>query len=185
MIAKICKRGRSATGLLNYLICDRKAGHVSLDDVDAARLNAGSGNRPDIAEPFWHCALSLPDGERLGDDRRRDIAPAFVTRMGLGNHEWTAVIHNETGNQHMHLVVKRVAWNGSIWTGERDALRAIAAAKALEIEHSLPVEAFRAAGRKSPSKNEIELALRTETQPARITLRQVDDRATEDLRPIG
>lgn len=182
MIAKVCRRGRSASGLLRYLTGDIKAGHVVLDDADAQRLNAPSAQRPDIERPIWHAALSLPEGERLDVETWRVVAAEFLGRMGLGWHEWSAVVHNETGHQHCHIIANRIDYCGQVWGGEWDGRRAIEAAKALEIAHGLTVEAHTPTGWADLSQAEIGKALRTETQPTRATLQQLVDQAAGDGR---
>lgn len=177
MIAKVCRRGQSASGLLRYLTGDSKAGHVVLDDADVQRLNAPSAQRPDIERPIWHAALSLPEGEHLDVETWRVVAAEFLERMGLGWHEWSAVVHNETGHQHCHVVANRIGYSGQVWAGEWDGRRAIEAAKALEFAHGLTVEAHRPTGRAGLSQAEIGKALRTETQPTRTTLQQLIDQA--------
>lgn len=178
MIAKVCKRGHSASSLVRYLVGHGKTDHLVIECMDAVRLNAPSSIRPDIEKPIWHCALSLPADERMEAVRWRDVAEDFMRRMGLEGHEWSAVVHNETGHQHMHLVANRINYQGWVWTGEFDAKRAIAAAKAIELDHGLIVEVHKPTGRAALSQPEIERALRLETQPVKITLQEAIDRAT-------
>lgn len=180
MIAKVCRRGRSASGLLRYLTGDSKAGHVVLDGVGAQSLSVPSALRPDIERPIWHAALSLPEGERLDAETWRAVAVDFLERLGLGAHEWSAVVHNETGHQHCHIIANRVAYSGHVWAGEWDGKRAIEVAKVLEVAYGLTVEAHTPTGRADLSQAEIGKALRTETQPTRTTLQHLIDQAVGD-----
>lgn len=179
MIAKVCKRGARASGLLRYLTGDNKAGHVRLDDADAKRLDAPSAQRPDIERPIWHAALSLPQDEHLTAEQWREVTADFVQHLGLDRHEWTAVVHNETAHQHCHVVANRIDYSGNVWTGEFDGKRAIEVAKALEIAYGLTVDTHTPAKRTALSQPEIEKALRTGTQPTRTTLQELVDEAVQ------
>jgi hypothetical protein len=185
MIAKVCRRGASATGLLRYLTGDTKDGYERLDDASAKRLNAPSAVRPDIAKPMWHAALSLPAGERLEAGKWAEIAGEFIERMGLSGNEWTAIVHNETDHQHAHIVANRVGYDGAVWAGEWEAKRAIEACKALEQAHGLAVDEHIPTGRAALTQPEIEKALRTETQPTRTTLQNILDAALADRSAIS
>lgn len=179
MIAKVCKRGARASGLLRYLTSDNKAGHIRLDDADAKRLDAPSAQRPDIKRPIWHAALSLRQDEHLTTERWREVAADFVQHLGLERHEWTAVVHNETAHQHCHVIANRIDYTGNVWTGEFDGKRAIEAAKALEIAYGLTVDPHTPAKNTALSQPEIEKALRTGTQPTRSTLQELVDKAVQ------
>ncbi|PAJ97210.1 relaxase/mobilization nuclease domain-containing protein [Burkholderia ubonensis] len=185
MLAKVCSRGRSANRLVRYLTGAPKDGHWALADTDTARLNAPSATRPDVEKPIWHAALSLPEHERYDAEKWREIVSDFMRHIGLENHEWTAVVHNETAHQHVHIVANRVDYSGNVWLGEFDGKRAIKAAKELEVAHNLVQEEFTPQkGRATLTRNEIERAIRTETQPPRLTIQEIIDGAIHD-RPLA
>lgn len=184
MIAKVCKRGANATGIVRYLTSDRKDAHVIIEAPDIERLNAPSSIRPDISKPIWHAALSLPEGESLPAEQWHKLAADFLSRMGLEGHEWAGVVHNETNHQHAHIVANRISWTGTVWSGEWDGKRAIAAAKELEKLYGLTVDEHRPTGRAALTHSEIEKAIRTQTQPARLTLQEIIDRAAISRAPI-
>lgn len=181
MLAKVCPRGRSANRLVRYLTGTPKDGYWALTDTDTARLNAPSAIRPDVQKPIWHAALSLPKHERYTAQKWGEIVADFVRHMGLENHEWAAVVHNETAHQHAHIVANRIDYTGNLWLGEFDGKRAISAAKEMELAHDLIREPLKPhKGRATLTRNEIELAIRTETQPSRLTIQQIIDRAVFD-----
>ncbi|WP_299534592.1 relaxase/mobilization nuclease domain-containing protein [uncultured Herbaspirillum sp.] len=164
---------------MRYLTADSKAGHVKWGEVDVALLNAPSRVRPDIRKPIWHAVLSLPEKERLDACQWKAICRDFLSGMGLQHHESTFVVHNETSHQHVHIVVNRVDFAGTVWSGEFDGKRAIAVAKELERKYGLKEEVFKpqSGARANLSRNEIEMAIRTETLPPRLTLQQLIDEA--------
>lgn len=95
----------------------------------------------------FHCSLSLPPGERLGDERWGRVAEEFATAMGFTGAgkaacRWTAVHHGSSkdGNDHVHFVASMVREDGTVWGGQHyDYADAQKACRALEIRHGLTV----------------------------------------------
>ncbi|EAP9802698.1 relaxase, partial [Salmonella enterica] len=83
------------------------------------------------------------------------------------------VRHKDTDQDHIHIVANRIGLDGSVWHGQHSAFNTIAACERLEVKHSLTITKG-LQGQKSdvsaPTKNEIELALRTGEKPARLVL---------------
>lgn len=81
--------------------------------------------------------------------------------------------HKDTDQDHIHIVANRIGLDGSVWHGQHSAFNTIAACERLEVKHSLTITKG-LQGQKSdvsaPTKNEIELALRTGEKPARLVL---------------
>ena len=95
----------------------------------------------------WHCSLSLRAEEgQLPDDKWRELAESFVTKMGFDDAEgtkaptrWVAVRHglSSNGNDHVHLVVNLVREDGTKASIHNDHVRAQKACRELEAEHGL------------------------------------------------
>ncbi len=56
----------------------------------------------------YHLLLSFPDGERPDGDRLREIAAAAAKALGYGEHQRIAVVHDDTDNLHMHLIINKI-----------------------------------------------------------------------------
>ncbi|EJB9239322.1 relaxase/mobilization nuclease domain-containing protein, partial [Salmonella enterica] len=86
---------------------------------------------------------------------------------------YICVRHKDTDQDHIHIVANRIGLDGSVWHGQHSAFNTIAACERLEVKHSLTITKG-LQGQKSdvsaPTKNEIELALRTGEKPARLVL---------------
>ena len=145
MIAKITK-GRRAGGALRY---DFGPGHR--EEHKDPRIIAGNvpgthqqvariidrhvRQRPDATRPIWRCSLSLPDEDGvLTDQQWAVIAEQYVGRMWGPDVPWTAVRH---GDDHIHLTVARVRWNGELASDAFDYRRSRPIVRALEREHGL------------------------------------------------
>ncbi|ECG6275736.1 relaxase, partial [Salmonella enterica subsp. enterica serovar Napoli] len=138
-------------------------------------FKAVSSFRPDINKPTFHAFLSLPKDEKLTDEQWQEIAKDYLKEMNIDieKHQYICVRHKDTDQDHIHIVANRVGLDGSVWHGQHSAFNTIAACERLEIKHGLTITQG-LKGQKSevsaPTKNEIEMALRTGEKPARLVL---------------
>jgi hypothetical protein len=56
----------------------------------------------------YHLLLSFPDGERPDRDRLRKIAATAAKSLGHENHQRIAVVHDDTDNLHMHVIINKI-----------------------------------------------------------------------------
>ncbi len=71
-----------------------------------ADKNKRSDNR------FSHYIISLPEGEKLSSKEWKKVAKKYMKRMGYGlDTKWTAALHDEKKNQHIHILACRVQNN--------------------------------------------------------------------------
>lgn len=197
MIANITK-GKRAAGALIY---DFGPGHRE-EHVDA-RFIAGNvpGTRQQVArlidhhtrqgeltKPLWRCSLSLPDEDGvLPDAAWSQMAEQFINEMGFADCPWVAVRH---GDDHIHLTVSRLAWDGTVASDQWDYARARKAADAIEAEHGLVAarSRFRAAGPGVRSGAELAASVtrgqdRPEREQIRDLVRAARDAAAGGGRP--
>ncbi|HAK8471979.1 TPA: relaxase/mobilization nuclease domain-containing protein, partial [Escherichia coli] len=126
-------------------------------------------------KPVFHAFLSLPKNEHLTDEQWQEIAKDYLKEMNINieKHQYICVRHNDTDQDHIHIVANRVGLDGSVWLGQHSAFNTIAACERLEIKHGLTITQS-LKGQKSevsaPTKNEIEQALRKGEKPARLVL---------------
>ncbi|CAK9886210.1 MAG: hypothetical protein XXXJIFNMEKO3_02638 [Candidatus Erwinia impunctatus] len=138
-------------------------------------FKAVSSFRPDINKPTFHAFLSLPKDEKLTDEQWQEIAKDYLKEMiiYIEKHQYICVRHKDTDQDHIHIVANRIGLDGSVWHGQHSAFNTIAACERLEVKHSLTITKG-LQGQKSavsaPTKNEIEMALRTGEKPARLVL---------------
>lgn len=140
MKAKISK-GSGFRGVLNYLLDGGRGKLIggNMAGTTQAALSAEFGAvrtmRPDIKKPVWHCSLSLPIGDDLSVEQWRDVVSAFLKKMDVSdNNQYCIVRHRDKAHQHIHLVLNRIAPDGSVWYAARDVSRAIEATRQLETE---------------------------------------------------
>lgn len=187
MIAKI-SRGASVKGLANYLHGPGKANEHVYEGVQggmviggtlgadgardgalwAADMAAVMGQRPDVEKPVWHMSLRLPAGDRtLSDAEWRDVAQEMGERMGWAGNPWVMVRH---GQDHVHVVVSRVGWEGQLWHGRNDFREAQKARGPIEQRLGLTQTTTKARDEVALSRGEYAQALRTVEMPSREVL---------------
>ena len=136
-------RGAGFGGLCRYVgrseaAPERVGGNIqgSSPEEWTAELSATRQVR-DVRRPVWHCSLSLPAGEHLTPEKWERVASDFMREMGFATQPWVAVRHDNTDNEHIHIMASRIGWDGSLWAGQFEAKKAIAATQRLEQQHNL------------------------------------------------
>ncbi|EAA4071617.1 relaxase [Salmonella enterica subsp. enterica] len=178
----VAKSGKSFKNRVKYILKDDHGficSNMSADKNNVSDLTdefkAVSSFRPDINKPTFHAFLSLPKDEKLTDEQWQEIAKDYLKEMNIDieKHQYICVRHKDTDQDHIHIVANRVGLDGSVWHGQHSAFNTIAACERLEIKHGLTITQG-LKGQKSevsaPTKNEIEMALRTGEKPARLVL---------------
>ncbi len=56
----------------------------------------------------YHLLLSFPDGERPDNEQLRTMAETAAKALGYGEHQRIAVVHDDTDNLHMHLIINKI-----------------------------------------------------------------------------
>ncbi|EHR8823338.1 TPA: relaxase/mobilization nuclease domain-containing protein [Escherichia coli] len=182
MKGNVAKPGRSFKNRVDYILKDDHdfiCGNMASDYNNVSDLTdefkTVSSFRQDIKKPVFHAFLSLPKNEHLTDEQWQKIAKDYLKEMNIDidKHQYICVRHNDTDQDHIHIVANRVGLDGSVWLGQHSAFNTIAACERLEVKHGLTItDGLK--GQKSdvsaPTKAEIEQALRTGEKPARLVL---------------
>ena len=182
MKGSVAKTGKSFKNRVDYILKDDHdfiCSNMSSDYNNVSDLTDEfkivSSFRQDIKKPVFHAFLSLPKNEHLTDEQWQKIAKDYLKEMNIDidKHQYICVRHNDTDQDHIHIVANRIGLDGSVWLGQHSAFNTIAACERLEVKHGLTITQS-LKGQKSdvsaPTKAEIEQALRTGEKPARIVL---------------
>lgn len=148
----------------NLLVEGDRDGHRWAQDMRAA-----AQTRPDIDKPVWHMSLRAAPGDPvLTDAQWRDIAQTHAKTMGWGGYPWVMVRH---GEDHVHVVVSRVDYDGKVWSRSNDRYKAREASLQVERDYRLTSTARTVSpDRKHTAKlsqGEFRRAERTKTPPER------------------
>lgn len=150
LLAKVFKGG-GFRGLFNYLRDGKKdkprippgeiiGGNLAGQDPRelSAELAAVRRLRPACKRPVLHVSLSLPPGQDLTPEQWQQAATTWMEKMGIdaGRHPHVLYKHNETGKRHIHLVVSRIAIDGTLareHRGDYEKAHVAAAAASLAV----------------------------------------------------
>ncbi|MCP3680101.1 MAG: relaxase/mobilization nuclease domain-containing protein [bacterium] len=55
------------------------------------------------------------DGANLSDEKLREISQEFMSNMGLSEHQYVAVVHEDKAHKHLHIVANRVNLEGNCY----------------------------------------------------------------------
>lgn len=184
VVKYILDEGAKATGKKKpVVVSSNMGGHDA--KTFTREFSAVSKLRGDIQKPVFHVSLALPKGESLDKDKWDQVVKSYLKKMGIDsdNHQYMAAIHNDTDNQHVHIVVNRVGLNKKIFLGKQSAKNTIKATMALETEFNLqlthnPDELDkygmpRKAAKKTPTDKELNM----DNESARLKLQNILDGA--------
>ena len=82
---------------------------TSLYSAEADMHNLALQNtRADSSSKFAHYVLSLSQGEHLTHEQWQESISRLIKAAGLEGHQAIAVRHDDTDNEHWHLVINRI-----------------------------------------------------------------------------
>lgn len=108
-----------------------------------------------------HTSISFAyeDAENLSDEKRVEVAKAFLKKMGLDENQAICVKHTDAKHDHFHIISNRVGFDGKAASDRFIKNRAARSCDELEVEFGLTVA--RGHGRsteikhRSPAKNKV------------------------------
>lgn len=113
MIAKLSK-GAGFRGVLSYVEKNGKGELIggSMSGQTPRELAAEFGQirsqNQNCSRPVWHCSLSAPEGEKLSNEKWREIAADHMKNMNLDDHQYVVFRHSDTKHDHIHIVANRI-----------------------------------------------------------------------------
>ena len=186
MIAKAVK-GRGFRGVLNYDLNEEKGEMLdtNMAGTNARELAQEFGTvrklRPNLNKAVLHVSLSAAIGEHLTEDQWREIGHKYLKGMNLDNNQFVMTRHTDTDHEHIHIIANRIQFNGDVTSDSNDYRRQEVIMREIERDYGLQSVAPSAdAGRRAPSKGQIEREKRTGEPPTKKQLQTIIDQATAD-----
>lgn len=145
MIGKIVT-GKSFRGAVEYVLGKAKARLLDSDGVDTTSvrtiiddLNFQRKTRPEIAKAVGHISLAFhkADTPKLTDDRMRELAAAYMERMGIVDTQYIVARHNDTEHPHLHIVYNRVRYDKKLVSDKHERRRNVKACRELKLRFGL------------------------------------------------
>lgn len=126
---KIVHENRSA--IICYNQCFGTKKELTSQFGDVRRLN------PRLAKPVMHISLSLSPGEKLEKPSLINLAEECAKDMWFERNQYLAVTHNDTGHQHIHIVVNRVGFDGRTCSDSNNFKKIAAFCRKAELKYGL------------------------------------------------
>jgi hypothetical protein len=171
---QVHKNGKSFKNRLDYANQPGKNAELIFSNGDINSMQACAKRRPDIKNPVGHVSISLPEKTgRLTKKEWQEILKTVKKEYGLDEtfpiQVWR---HNDTNRDHIHIIFSRISVLGKCHDAQNSAYRAAEIERIIEDHHNLPLvppSEFKSHNSKL-TKNEIELAVRTQQKPARLQI---------------
>lgn len=145
MIGKIVT-GKSFRGAVEYVLKKENARLLDADGVDTSSVAAviASFNfqrkvRPEKAQVVGHISLSFhkDDAEQLSDELMRELAAAYMDRMGITDTQYIVARHSDTEHPHLHIIYNRVRYDGLLIKSHNERFRNVVVCKELKQQYEL------------------------------------------------
>lgn len=193
-------RGSGFNGVLSYALRENArivGGNMSGYNVQSLSSEFAQTRsvRQDIRKPVWHSSLRLQKDEKITDEKWSEIASDYMKDMGFSeSHLYTAILHDDTEGQHIHIIASRIALDKSLFYGRNENLISTRIIHDLERKHNLSItrglkyietineetneKTYKIATKSEANKlkkNEIEKAIRTNEAPTKLILQHAID----------
>jgi hypothetical protein len=147
--------GKSFRGCLAYCLHDKQKAkpgeHLMKDRSEVIMYNHCGGTEkellrqfndvrqlnPKLAKPVLHIMLSLAPGEILGKDKLMELCEDCAREMSFANNQFVAILHKDTNQQHLHIVVNRVGFNKRTVSDSNSFKRTAEFCRKMELKHDL------------------------------------------------
>ena len=176
-------KGKGFRGALNYNLEKVKKGvakwldtsfaqhdeRTIMDEVKMIRVL-----RPNLAKYFYHTSVNFPPHENLKDEKMVTIAKDYLEAMGFNQHQYAIFRHFDADHPHMHILVNRIGYDGTVVSDSKDYQRSEQILRKLEKHYGLTeVISSRQAKERAMTKNELEMMKRTDEPSVKMKLQVI------------
>ena len=132
---------------------------------------------PGLSKAVYHVLLNLPHTDNLTDKEFISLGWDYLQGMGFDDNQYIMYGHIDQEYQHIHIIVNRVKFSSDLVSDSKDYQRSAHLIRKLEKKYGLTELADVALRKKvSPTKKELEKAIRTSKPPVKLLLQhKIDD----------
>ena len=118
--------------------------------------------RPALSKYFYHTSLNFPPDENLSDEKTIAIAKEFLHESGFTQHQYILFRHYDAAHPHVHLLVNRIGFDGSLVSDSHDYAKAEHILRQIEVKHGLrQVPCSKYTRERAVTHDELEMMKRT------------------------
>lgn len=176
-------KGRGFKGALRYNLDKVNRGVAELIDHSFASSHEQTimreiqlirSLRPNLQKFFYHTSINFPPSEQLPNATLTQIARDYLETCGFTQHPFITFRHHDADHPHIHILVSRIAFDGSVLTDSNDFRRSEHALRALELKYDLTqVTPSSKVAERAMTKNEWEAMKRTSKPSDKMNLQVI------------
>ena len=127
--------------------------------------------RPALGKYFYHTSLNFPPDENLSDQKITAVAKEFLFESGFTQHQYILFRHYDAAHPHVHLLVNRIGFDGSLVSDSRDYAKAEHILRQIEVKHGLrQVPSSKYSRNRAVTHDELEMMKRTKKHSTKLKL---------------
>ncbi len=173
-------KGKGFRGALRYNLEKVNNKVAEVLDHSFARVSEGSimkevqlvrMQRPNLQKYFYHTSINFPPTEDLPNEMMTRIGHDYLEANGFTQHQFIMFRHRDADHPHLHILVNRIGYDGSVLTDSNDYARSEKILRELEKKYQLTrVVSSREVHERAPTKDELEMMKRTKAPSAKLKL---------------
>lgn len=137
--------------------------------------------RPNLKKFFYHTSINFPPGEDLSNDKMKQIGLDYLQANGFTQHQYIMFRHYDADHPHLHILVNRIGYDGSVLSDSNDYARSEKVLRELEKKYNLTqVPSSTQARQRAVTKDELEMMKRTNTPSQKLKLQVIVRKILQD-----
>lgn len=130
--------------------------------------------RPNLKKFFYHTSINFPPGEDLPNDKMKQIGLDYLQANGFTQHQYIMFRHYDADHPHLHILVSRIGYDGSVLSDSNDYARSEKVLRELEKKYNLTqVPSSKEAKVRAITKDELEMMKRTNEPSQKLKLQAI------------
>jgi hypothetical protein len=140
-----------------------------MKEIDLVRMH-----RPNLQKFFYHTSINFPPSENLSSEKMKLIGKEYLEMNGFTQHQFIMFRHFDAEHPHLHILVNRIGYDGSVVSDSNDYARSERVIRELEKKHGLTeVISSKEAKERSVTQGEVQLMKRIDDASQKIKIQIV------------
>lgn len=137
--------------------------------------------RPNLKKFFYHTSINFPPDEDLSNDKMKQIGLDYLQANGFTQHQYIMFRHYDADHPHLHILVNRIGYDGSVLSDSNDYARSEKVLRELEKKYNLTqVPSSTQARQRAVTKDELEMMKRTNAPSQKLKLQVIVRKILQD-----